>query len=103
LEHKRLVAGILVLVVVGALVPLAFIDFSTHAEPYPDGFYMGIIETGTVAETKQLIDATKNYTNLIVISNMTTIKNLVSLEEVANYAYDAGLSFFCPYDLPYPV
>ena len=58
------------------------------------------METGNFTETKKIIDTTKDYTNLIIISNMDTIKNITALEETANYAYNAGLSFFVRMEYP---
>ncbi len=94
LKFTKLAAGLLVLVFVSFLIPYALWNFATHAEPYPDGFYMGVIELGDNAETKRLIDETKDFTNLIVISNMQTIRNQTLLEEIVDYAHNAGLSFF---------
>jgi hypothetical protein len=102
LEHKKLIAGLLVVILASFSVPLAFLSFSTNTGIYPDGFYMGIIETGNISETKGLIDATKAVVNLIVISNMTTIKNLTMLEEVADNAYREGLNFFVRMTYPTP-
>lgn len=90
------------LVLVGFSIPLVFFNSSINTEHYPDGFFMGIIETGNVLETKQLIDKTKAYVNLIVISNMTTIKNQTMLEEVADYSYSLGLNFFVRMTYPTP-
>lgn len=94
LRYRKLVVVLAVLCVAALLTPLVLMNFSTHAEQYPDGFYIGIIELGNIVQTKQLIDATNNYVNLIVISNIATIRNVTMLEEVADYAADAGLSFF---------
>lgn len=94
MKHKKLIAGLTVLVAAVLLMPLAFVDFSGHAEPYPNGFYLGIIELGDNVETKHLIDETKDFVNLIVLSNMQTIRNQSQLEEIADYATNSGLNFF---------
>jgi len=93
LKYAKLVA-ILLLIVFSTFLPFALLDFSTYAEPYADGLYVGVIELGDNAETKRLIDETKSYTNFIVFSNMQTIRDQIQLEEIADYATDAGLSFF---------
>lgn len=102
LEHKKLTAGLLIIVFVVFSIPLAFLNFPASAESYPEGFYMGIIETGDVSVTKRLIDTTKEFVNLIVISNLTTIKNQDMLEEVADYACNAGFNFFVRMTYPTP-
>lgn len=101
-EHKKLLTVLIMIVLLTSFVLLVIFHASTRAEPYPDGFYMGIIETGNVLETKQIIDETKSFINLIVISNMTTIKSLNMLEEVADYAHSAGLHFFVRMTYPTP-
>jgi hypothetical protein len=93
LKYAKL-AAILLIIVFSTILPFAFLSFSTYAEPYANGLYVGVIELGDNAETKRLIDETKSYTNFIVFSNMQTIRDQIQLEEIADYATDAGLSFF---------
>ena len=62
-------------------------------------FYVGI-ETGwnaTVAQCEAVIDEVKNYTNLYIVASPQVIKNETSLNEVCDYAYNAGLYFMPEY------
>ena len=71
-------------------------------QPMPSGFFLGVTAGGTVAETKTLIDKVKDYTNMITFTNLNVTENKTSLEEVSDYAYQAGLSFlvFMVYPAP---
>ncbi|MFB3888453.1 MAG: hypothetical protein ACE14S_03115 [Candidatus Bathyarchaeia archaeon] len=57
----------------------------------PD-FYLGVTAGGDVAETMKLIAEVKDFTNLLVITNLEVTKNKTSLEALADYAVDSGLS-----------
>jgi hypothetical protein len=68
----------------------------------PDGFFLGVTASGTVAEAKALIDKVKDYTNLIAFTNLQVTENLTSLEEVSDYAYKNGMSFLVYMIYPSP-
>ena len=56
--------------------------------------YFGISFCGnTAAEAKLLIDKTKDYTNLFVLQSGPISKNETAINEVCDYAVDAGLDF----------
>ena len=65
-------------------------------------FFFGVTAGGTVAETKTVIDKVKGYTNMIAFTNPVVTRNITSLEEVANYAYERGLGFFVQTAYPSP-
>ena len=57
-------------------------------------FFVGVeLGYGNVSDGKALIAKVKNYTNLFVIAPSVITKNETMLNEVCDYAYDAGLSF----------
>jgi parallel beta-helix repeat protein len=60
----------------------------------PSEFYVGV-ECGydNVTFCKALIDKTKDYTNLFVLAATDIITNITSLNEVCDYAYNAGMHF----------
>ncbi|MDR0372373.1 MAG: hypothetical protein LBI79_02245 [Nitrososphaerota archaeon] len=56
--------------------------------------FVGIAYCGnTVAEGKQLIDKVKDYTNLFALQSGLLQRDLPSVEELGNYAIDAGMYF----------
>jgi hypothetical protein len=92
-----LVLGLLIIVLSASLLSAAFWVLTEKGDPQvslPEGFFLGVTAGGNVAETKTLIDKVKDYTNLITFTNLDVNENKTSLEEVSDYAYDAGLSFF---------
>ena len=76
------------------IVPIAFLTLGSNSKSFPDGFYLGVTAGGDVADTKRLIDKTKDFTNLLIITNPDVTRNRTRLEETMNYACNAGLSVF---------
>jgi hypothetical protein len=63
-------------------------------------FFVGVqLGYGDVDDCKALVDKVKNYTNLFVISSGDIMPNKTALNEVCDYIYDAGLSFFLYFPL----
>jgi hypothetical protein len=103
---KRVALGLTVLVILlVAFFASLFLSYSPRAEarklPASD-FFLGVTAGGTVAETKAIIDKVKMYTNLIAFTNLEVTKNLTSLQEVTNYAFANGLSFYVQTTFPTP-
>lgn len=68
--------------------------FLPDPQAAPPEFYMGVqCGYNNVTLCKELIDKTKNYTNLFIIGATDIVKNSTLLNEVCDYAYDAGLHF----------
>ncbi|MDR1992078.1 MAG: hypothetical protein LBQ98_01035 [Nitrososphaerota archaeon] len=57
-------------------------------------FYVGVTYGGyTVEGAKQLIDKVKNYTNCFILASGELQQNITAVDEVGDYAVDAGLKF----------
>jgi parallel beta-helix repeat protein len=68
--------------------------FLPDPQAAPPEFYVGVqCGYNNVTLCKGLIDKTKNYTNLFIIGATDIAKNSTLLNEVCDYAYDAGLHF----------
>jgi hypothetical protein len=65
-----------------------------QAEVGKPEFYVGV-QCGyeNVTLCKELIDRTKNYTNLFIIGSSGLVRNITLLDEACDYAYAAGLHF----------
>ncbi len=89
---------LLAAVIVAVLVSSLFLTVEYFYLPDPPTvspeFYVGV-ECGynNITLCKALIDKTKNYTNLFIIGATDIVKNVTLLDEVCDYAYDAGLHF----------
>lgn len=65
-----------------------------------DEFYFGITSGfNTTDETERLIDKVKNYTNLFIIDSWDIAQNEPMLNEICDYAANAGLRFIVYFDL----
>ena len=74
-----------------------------------DELYFGVTcGFNTTRESEQLIDKVKNYTNLFIIDSWDVAQNETMLNEICDYAANAGLRFIVYFDLisgtspPYP-
>ena len=101
MKIKRVLLVLVVGVLSVALGSLAFLSL-THEESavLPEDFYLGVTASGNVTETKILIDKIKGYTNLVAFTNLEVTKNQTTLDEVADYAVQAGLSFIVHMSYP---
>jgi parallel beta-helix repeat protein len=102
---KRLYVALTV-VAVAILVSSLFFVAETYMMPKPQAeagkpeFYVGIMcGYENVTLFKELIDRTKNFTNLIIIGSSGITHNATLLDEVCDYAYAAGMHF-SPYFSP---
>ena len=94
MKNEILVLALATLLI--SVVPLSMVYFenSKTESSYPRDFYVGVTADGNVTATKSLIDKVKGFTNLLIFNNPDVIRNEASLNEVCNYAQEAGLSFF---------
>lgn len=61
-------------------------------------FYVGVTYCGdNVTGAEQLIDQVKSYTNLFVIQSGPLMSNLTSMEQICDYAVNAGLNIIVYY------
>lgn len=68
--------------------------FTNTTQSTKDKPYFGISFNGaTVAEAKNLIDKTKNYTNLFVLQSGPISKNETAINTICDYAVQADLDF----------
>ena len=59
-----------------------------------DDLFVGVTYSGdSVSDAKILIDRVKSFTNLLVVQSGPASRNQTLLNEICNYAFDAGLSF----------
>ncbi len=65
-----------------------------------DEFYFGVTcGFNTTRESELLIDRVKNYTNLFIIDSWDVTQNETLLNEICDYAANAGLKFIVYFDL----
>ncbi len=99
-RRKILIAAALIaIVVVSFFVASNLLAPSKQAPVTPSPFYAGI-ETGwnaTVAQCEAQIDLVKDFTNMYIIASPQVISNETRLNEVCDYAYNAGLYFMPVY------
>ena len=102
MKKKKFVISLLSLSLSGFVIIIAFFSFGTYVDNFPEDFHLGVAAGGNVTDIKRLIDKMKDFTNLLVISNLEITKNKTSLDEVSDYAFNAGLDFFVFIIYPYP-
>jgi hypothetical protein len=102
LKNKKLLFGILTLTFTSILIPFAFLNLTRNVNPFPEDFYMGVTASGSVTDATKLIDKVKDFTNLLVITNLEITENKTSLDMVSDFAYNAGLNFFVYMVYPSP-
>lgn len=95
MRKRRIILAAVLVVLISTLLFFAAQTFNPKPSPSPSReFYVGI-QCGydNVTFCKALIDKTKDYTNLFVIAATDIITNKTSLNEVCDYAYNAGMHF----------
>ena len=88
-------AALIAIIVVSSFVAWQLLAPSKQMPTAPATFYVGI-ETGwnaSVAQCEAQIDMVKGYTNMFIIASPRVISNETELNEVCDYAYNAGLYF----------
>ena len=66
-------------------------------------FFVGVeyaIDNKDVDACKALVDRTKNFTNLFVVDSFHITRDLIALNEICDYVYDAGLYFLVHFVSP---
>lgn len=92
----------LLLAVIIIIASVAFIytqETGKEAAAAADKFYFGVSFGGqTAQQAKDLIDRTRNITNLFVINSYDISTNETALNEVCDYTAQAGLNFIVYFD-----
>ncbi len=106
LRGSALVLGLMIIVLSASFVSAGAWLLSPSADSQkglPKGFFLGVTASGSVEETKALIDKVKDYTNLITFTNLDVNENKTRLVEVCDYAFERGMSFlvFMVYPSPF--
>ena len=87
-KGKKLITATLITIIVLTAILI------TNAVIAKDEFYVGVTYCGdSAAEAKALIDKVKGYTNLFVLQSGTLLRNVDAINEIGNYAVNAGLHY----------
>lgn len=103
LRYRKPVLGLILLITLAFSILIAVMHYPTNKpETTTKNFLVGLMETGNNTQTKRIIDQVKDYTNLVIISNMDVIKNVTALDEIVDYTYNSGLHFIVRMQFPTP-
>jgi hypothetical protein len=94
---------LIALLVSAAVLPVAYFYGQSGTEGSREKFFFGVTHgSNSTSEAKLLIDKVKDYTNLFVVASWDISINENALNEVCNYAVDAGMSVIVYFDfLPF--
>src|SRR5512141_996927 len=94
---KKVFTAALTIIVVAIVLVAGFLAAKQTASTKTADSYVGIAYTGdTVEDGKALIDKVKGYTNLFVLNSGLLQRDFDSVNELGNYAVNAGM-YFLPY------
>jgi hypothetical protein len=94
---KKVFTAALTIVAVAIVLVAGFLAAKQTASTKTADSYVGIAYTGdTVEDGKALIDKVKGYTNLFVLNSGLLQRDFDSVNELGNYAVNAGM-YFLPY------
>ena len=98
-----LLVFLIALLVSAALLPIFYFYNQTAKENSNAKFFFGVMfGSNSTMEAKLLIDKVKDYANLFVLGSWDININENSLNEICNYAVDAGMSIIVYFDfLPF--
>ncbi|UCD26619.1 MAG: hypothetical protein JSV75_00295 [Candidatus Bathyarchaeota archaeon] len=105
MQAKRFFALFIVLLMALSIVVFFYHLDRTSRESGVREFYVGVtFSSNTTAEARLLIDRVKNYTNLLIVQSGPVSKNEPILNEICDYAANAGLNiivYFGSLDRPW--
>ncbi len=97
---KKLGLPLLIILVISAVgLPFTYVSYAVLGPNAKPDFYFGVSYGGNTTEgAKLLIDKVKDYTNFFIVNNWDISTNEAALNEVCDYAAQAGLHFIVFFD-----
>jgi hypothetical protein len=90
---------LIALLVSVAFLPVVYDYYQIKNDVSNEEFFFGVTYgSNTSSEAKLLIDKVKEYTNLFIIDSWDISTNETALNEICNYAVDAGMSVIVYFD-----
>jgi len=96
---KRAVVLLLVIILVSVGLSYTTVYHSQESSVSEEFFFGVSFGQQTATEAKVMIDKVKNYTNFFLINSWEIATNETALNEVCDYAAEAGLKFIVFFDL----
>jgi len=96
---KHVVMLLLAIVIVSVGLSYAVVHHSWETKVEEEFFFGVSFGQETATEAKVLIDKVKNYTNFFLVNSWGIATNETALDEVCDYAAQAGLKFIVFFDL----
>jgi len=95
---SALVLTLVALMIFGVILPV-YLFCSSKSETVEEQFFFGVTYgSNTTWEAKLLIDKVKGYTNLFIIDSWDISTNETALNDICQYAVNAGLSVIVYFD-----
>jgi hypothetical protein len=94
---------LIALLIAASVLPVAYFYSQNENQVTRDEFYFGVTHgSNSTREAKLMIDKVKDYANLFVVDSWDISINETALNEVCDYAVDAGMSVIVYFDfLPF--